>query len=67
MAYYFMKSLDYVKNLIVIDPRATAMTSRATEWLQVRPGTDAALLLSMMKVIIARGARIPQKERKREM
>jgi len=52
MAYWFMKSLDHVKNLIVIDPRATAMTSRATEWLQLRPGTDAALLLGMMNVII---------------
>jgi len=55
MAYYFMKSLDHVKNLIVIDPRATAMTSRATLWLQVRPGTDAALLLGMMNVIINEG------------
>jgi anaerobic selenocysteine-containing dehydrogenase len=55
MAYWFMKSLDHVKNLIVIDPRATAMTSRATEWLQLRPGTDAALLLGMMNVIIQEG------------
>jgi anaerobic selenocysteine-containing dehydrogenase len=55
MAYYFLKSLDYVKNLIVIDPRATAMTSRSTEWLQIRPGTDAALLLGMMHVIINEG------------
>jgi anaerobic selenocysteine-containing dehydrogenase len=53
MAYWFMKSLDHVKNLIVIDPRATAMTSRATEWLQVRPGSDVALLLGMMNVIIS--------------
>jgi len=52
MAHWFMKSLDYVKNLIVIDPRATAMTSRATVWCQLRPGTDAALLLGMMNVII---------------
>jgi anaerobic selenocysteine-containing dehydrogenase len=55
MAYWFMKSLDHVKNLIVIDPRSTAMTSRATVWLQVRPGTDAALLLGMMNVIIQEG------------
>lgn len=53
MAYWFMKSLDHVKNLIVIDPRATAMTSRAAEWLQLRPGTDVALLLGMMNVIIS--------------
>ena len=55
MAYYFLKSLDHVKNIIVIDPRATAMTSRATVWLQPRPGTDTALLLGMMNVIINEG------------
>jgi anaerobic selenocysteine-containing dehydrogenase len=55
MAYYFLKSLPHVKNLIVVDPRATAMTSRATLWLQIRPGTDAALLLGMMNVIINEG------------
>ncbi len=55
MAYYFLKSLDYVKNLIVIDPRSTAFTSRASLWLQIRPGTDAALLLGMMNVIINDG------------
>ncbi len=55
MAYYFLKSLDHVKNLIVIDPRSTAFTSRASLWLQIRPGTDAALLLGMMNVIINDG------------
>ena len=41
MAYWFMNSLDYCKNLIIIDPRASAYASRATLWLQPRPGTDA--------------------------
>ena len=36
-------------------PRATAYTSRATLWLQLRPGTDAALALGMMNVIINEG------------
>lgn len=52
MAQWFLNSLNYVKNLIVIDPRPTALTSRATLWLRIRPGTDTALLLSMMNVII---------------
>ncbi|HTY81201.1 MAG TPA: molybdopterin-dependent oxidoreductase, partial [Dehalococcoidales bacterium] len=30
MCYWYMKSLDYCKNLIIIDPRATAYASRAT-------------------------------------
>jgi anaerobic selenocysteine-containing dehydrogenase len=55
MAYWFLNSLNHVKNLIIIDPRATAITSRATLWLQVRPGTDGALALGMMNVIINEG------------
>src|SRR5512137_1673463 len=55
MCYWYMKSLDYVKNLIIIDPRATAYTSRATLWLQIRPGTDAALALGMINIIISEG------------
>jgi anaerobic selenocysteine-containing dehydrogenase len=52
MAVWFMNSLKHVKNLIVIDPRETALSSRATLWLQIRPGTDAALAMSMLNVII---------------
>ena len=55
MCYWYMKSLDYCKNLIIIDPRATAYTARATLWLQIRPGTDAALALGMMNIIISEG------------
>jgi anaerobic selenocysteine-containing dehydrogenase len=52
MAVWFLNSLKHVKNLIVIDPRETALSSRATLWLQIRPGTDAALALAMINVII---------------
>jgi anaerobic selenocysteine-containing dehydrogenase len=52
MAVWFLESLRYVKNLIVIDPRETALSSRATLWLQIRPGTDAALAMAMMNVIV---------------
>lgn len=55
MAVWFLNSLNYVKNLIVIDPRETALSSRATLWLQIRPGSDAALALGMMNVIINEG------------
>jgi anaerobic selenocysteine-containing dehydrogenase len=55
MCYWYIKSLDYCKNLIVIDPRATAYTSRATLWLQPRPGSDAALALGMINVIMQEG------------
>jgi anaerobic selenocysteine-containing dehydrogenase len=55
MAVWFLDSLKHVKNLIVIDPRETALSSRATLWLQIRPGTDAALALAMINVIINEG------------
>ena len=38
--------------LIVIDPRRTWLATRAKIWMQIRPGTDAALALSMLNVII---------------
>ena len=55
MAVWFQDSLNHVKNLISVDPRATTLTSRSTLWLQIRPGTDAALALGMMNVIINEG------------
>ncbi len=39
--------------LIVVDPRLTRLAARADVWLQLRPGTDAALALGMLNVIIS--------------
>lgn len=55
MCNWFIQSLDYCKNLIIIDPRATAYASRATLHIQPRPGSDSALALGMMNVIISEG------------
>jgi anaerobic selenocysteine-containing dehydrogenase len=41
--------------LIVVDPRRTGIAKKADQWLQVRPGTDAALALGIAQVMIARG------------
>jgi thiosulfate reductase / polysulfide reductase chain A len=38
--------------LIIIDPRPTRMTKLADLWLQPRPGSDAALALGILNVII---------------
>jgi anaerobic selenocysteine-containing dehydrogenase len=38
--------------LIVVDPLLTSMAAKADLWLQIRPGTDGALALSMINVII---------------
>lgn len=39
--------------LIVVDPRRTQISRMADQWLQVNPGTDAALALSMINVILS--------------
>ncbi|MFC1903103.1 molybdopterin-dependent oxidoreductase [Chloroflexota bacterium] len=55
MGVWFLDSLEKAKNLILVDPRATAISTRANLWLQLRPGTDAALALGMMHIIINEG------------
>lgn len=41
--------------LIVVDPRLTWLAARAEHWLQIRPGTDTALALGMLNIIINEG------------
>jgi anaerobic selenocysteine-containing dehydrogenase len=41
--------------VIVIDPAQTRTARAADEWIAIRPGTDAALALAMMHVIITCG------------
>ncbi len=47
--------LDQIKQgteLIVVDPRRTELAAQAKYWLQIRPGTDSALALAFLNVII---------------
>jgi molybdopterin-containing oxidoreductase family molybdopterin binding subunit len=39
--------------IVYIDPRYTSTASLADEWISIRPGTDGALALSMINVIIS--------------
>ncbi len=41
--------------IIAVDPRETQTTKLADIWLQLRPGTDTALLMSMINIIIEEG------------
>lgn len=50
--HWVVDCLKRGSEVIVIDPRCTWMASRAKKWLQIRPGTDAALALGMLNVII---------------
>ncbi|MBM3679498.1 MAG: molybdopterin oxidoreductase, partial [Actinobacteria bacterium] len=49
------KTLSNGAKLIVVDPRRSKLTDKADLWLQLRPGTDAALALAMLNVIIEEG------------
>jgi thiosulfate reductase/polysulfide reductase chain A len=37
--------------LVYLDPRFTKTAAKASEWIPIRPGTDAAFLLAMIQVI----------------
>jgi anaerobic selenocysteine-containing dehydrogenase len=39
--------------VVVVDPRRTGTAERASEWLPIRPGTDAAFLLALVQVLFA--------------
>jgi anaerobic selenocysteine-containing dehydrogenase len=38
--------------LVVVDPMANFASAKATEWVPIRPGTDAAMGLAMVQVIL---------------
>ena len=39
--------------IIVVDPRPTELTPYAAQWLRLRPGTDGALALGILNVILS--------------
>jgi len=49
---HFSVALNKGAKLIAVDPRLTRIAARADVWLQLRPGTDAALALGMLYVIV---------------
>jgi len=52
---YLSDALAKGAKLIVVDPRFTKLADRSNLWLQLRPGTDTALALGMIHVIIEEG------------
>jgi len=42
-------------DIIAVDPRFSVAASKANHWLPIKPGTDLALLLAWMNVIIREG------------
>lgn len=50
------KALRRGARLIVVDPRPTLYARRADCWLRVRPGTDQALALGLLHVLLETGS-----------
>ena len=50
--YDIRQGLKKGAKLIVIDPRGTNLAKKADHWLQIRPGTDVALVLCFINYII---------------
>jgi anaerobic selenocysteine-containing dehydrogenase len=53
--YWIVDCMKRGSRIIAVDPRNTWMTSRAEHHLQLRPGSDGALALGMLNVIIEEG------------
>ncbi|KAI7282691.1 hypothetical protein KC345_g3350 [Hortaea werneckii] len=54
----FLRLMDRVKagaKLIVVDPRRTATADKADLYMQIRPGTDLALLNGLLHLLIKNG------------
>lgn len=49
------RALERGSRLMVVDPRPTRMAKRADIWLRLRPGSDAALAMGIMKVMLQEG------------
>jgi thiosulfate reductase/polysulfide reductase chain A len=48
----YLKGLENGAKLVVVDPRYSAAAAKAHIWVQIRPGTDTAMLLAIMNYLI---------------
>lgn len=48
----FMRAVENGATLITVDPRFSVAAGKSDHWLAIRPGTDIALLLAWMNVLI---------------
>ncbi len=51
----FARAVDRRIPIIVVDPRFSVAASKAKYWLPIKPGTDLALLLAWMNVLVTEG------------
>lgn len=48
----YLKGLENGAKLVVVDPRYSASAAKSHVWVQIRPGTDTAMLLAIMNYLI---------------
>ena len=47
------RAMDRGAKVVIFDPKLTVTASKAAEWIPIRPGTDPAVALAMINVIIS--------------
>lgn len=52
---FILEAREKGARVVAIDPRFTPTAAQCDEWISIRPGTDTALALGMMRVILQEG------------
>ncbi|MCL4534530.1 MAG: molybdopterin-dependent oxidoreductase [Bacteroidetes bacterium] len=50
-----MRAKERGAHVVVVDPRLSNTAAQAHEWISIRPGTDGAMILAIMNVIVEEG------------
>jgi anaerobic dimethyl sulfoxide reductase subunit A len=53
--HFIFDAMENGTKVVVVDPRFSRTAAKADEWVAPRPGTDTALALGMIHVVIAEG------------
>ena len=53
--HFCIEAKEAGANLVVIDPTYTIAAAQATKWVPIKPGTDPALAMAMVNVILEEG------------
>lgn len=53
--HFLFDAIEKGACVVVVDPRYSRTASKAHQWISLRPGTDAALVLGMLNVIVREG------------
>jgi anaerobic selenocysteine-containing dehydrogenase len=50
--HFLFDAIDKGARVVSVDPRFSRTSAKADQWVAIRPGTDAAMVLAMMQVVI---------------